>query len=76
MGVVICSPRLRLELARRGWGHADLARAAGISPPTVSAAMAGRPLAPRTVLQIARALATAPPVDGIDHLLLDASPRL
>jgi hypothetical protein len=45
MGVMIRPPRLRLELARRGWANVDLARAAGISAPTVSAAMAGRPLA-------------------------------
>jgi transcriptional regulator with XRE-family HTH domain len=69
MGIVICSARLRLELARRGWGHRDLARAAGISPPTVSAAIAGRPVAPRTLKRIAEALATVAPVDGVDQLL-------
>jgi hypothetical protein len=69
MGVVIRSPRLRHELARRGWCNYDLARAAGISAPTVSAAMAGRPLSPKTVRLIARALCSAPALDGIDALL-------
>jgi plasmid maintenance system antidote protein VapI len=69
MGVRVSGSRLRLELARRGWSHGDLARSAGISPPTVSAAIAGRPLAPRTVRRIAEALATAPSIEGIDVLL-------
>ncbi|MGH7744682.1 MAG: helix-turn-helix domain-containing protein, partial [Candidatus Dormibacteria bacterium] len=69
VGVSISSPRLRLELARRGWTHCDLARSAGISAPTVSAAIAGRPLAPGTVRRIAQALSMAPIVEGIDALL-------
>ena len=69
VGVRISVQRLRLELARRGWTHGDLARSAGISAPTVSAAMAGRPVAPRTVRRIAEALSLAPVVDGIDVLL-------
>jgi hypothetical protein len=70
MGVVISAARLRYELARRGWCGCDLARAAGISAPTVSAAIAGRPVAPRTVRRIAQALADASPVDGVDELLV------
>ena len=70
MGVKVSASRLRLELARRGWSHGDLARSAGISPPTVSAAMAGRAVAPRTVRRIAQALATAPTIEGIDTLLV------
>jgi transcriptional regulator with XRE-family HTH domain len=68
---VISSGRLRLELARRGWALSDLATAAGISPPTVSAAIAGRALAPNTVRRIALALAGTPPVDGVDDLLAE-----
>jgi DNA-binding Xre family transcriptional regulator len=60
-----------MELARRGWAHTDLARAAGISPPTVSAAVAGRPVAPSTLRKIADALASTPVVEGIDVLLRD-----
>ena len=74
MGIMISSLRLRLELARRGWAHNDLARAAGISPPTVSAAMAGRPVAPSTLRKIAGALVSAPVVEGIDMLLRDQPP--
>jgi lambda repressor-like predicted transcriptional regulator len=70
VGVRIVTARLRLELARRGWGHADLARIAGISAPTVSAAVAGRPLAPRTVRRIADALSEAPVIEGIDAPLV------
>lgn len=35
--------RLRRELARQCWTATDLARAAGVSVPTVTAALAGRP---------------------------------
>jgi hypothetical protein len=69
MGVVISTARLRYELAQRGWCGCDRARAAGISAPTASAAMAGRPLAPRTVKRIAQALADASPVNRVDELL-------
>jgi len=72
VGVSISVPRLRLELARRGWTHCDLARSAGISAPTVSAAMAGRSLAPKTVRRIAEALSAAPPIAGLDSLLREA----
>ena len=69
MSVVLARDRLRLEMARRGWGNADLARAAQVSAPTVTAALAGRPVAPRTVLRIAIALAKTPPVTGVDSIL-------
>ncbi|MHB8313922.1 MAG: hypothetical protein ACYDD0_11610 [Candidatus Dormibacteria bacterium] len=66
----MATERLRLEIARRGWGNADLARAAKVSAPTITAALAGRPVAPRTVLRIAIALAETPPVTGVDSILL------
>lgn len=69
MGVVIRTDRLRQELVRRGWAGADLAHAAGISAPTVTAALAGRPLSPRTVGRIVQALALAPVLEGIDGLV-------
>ena len=69
MSVVLASDRLRLEVVRRGWGHADLARAAHVSAPTISAAMAGRPVAASTLRRIAIALAEAPPVSGVDSIL-------
>lgn len=65
MGVVIRADRLQRELARRGWTYSDLARAAQASPPTVTSAMAGRPVAPRTLRRIAQALTAAAPVEGM-----------
>jgi hypothetical protein len=53
----------------------DFGRVAGISTPTVSAAMAGRRLSPRTVRRIAAALAASPPVEGIDMLLVGWATR-
>lgn len=70
MGVIVSRGRLEREMARRGWTSADLAEAAGLSGATVTAARAGRPVSPRTVAAIARALAGAKPVDEIDSLLL------
>ncbi len=71
MSVVLSTERLPLELARRGWGKADLARAARVSAPTIGAAVAGRPVAPGTRRRIATALADTPPVAGVDDILLD-----
>jgi transcriptional regulator with XRE-family HTH domain len=70
MSVPINTERLMREMARRGWGRADLARAAGISAPTVTLALAGRPVAPSTLKHIAQALLAAKPIEGIDTLLL------
>ena len=70
MGVTVHPGRLRQELARRGWSAADLARHSGVSHPTISAALAGRPIAARSLGRVASALQAAPPVDAIDRLLL------
>lgn len=70
MSLVISGKRLDREIARRGWTCSDLARAAGLSAATVSAARTGRPISPRTVGAIARALAGAPPIEEVDSLLL------
>ncbi|MGH7641584.1 MAG: hypothetical protein ACRENX_00955 [Candidatus Dormibacteria bacterium] len=69
MSVVLARDRLRLELARRGWAGVDLARAARLSAPTISAALAGKPVAARTLRRIAMALSDAPPVAGVDAIL-------
>ena len=61
--------RLDRELARRGWNATDLAKAAGISVATMSAARSGRPVANATVCKIAEALLKAPVVPGVDDLL-------
>ena len=62
--------RLRYEMNRRGWSASDLARAARLSPGTVSAALAGRPVAVVSLTLMAKALTEAPVIAGIDNLLL------
>ena len=74
MGVVVHPGRLRQELARRGWSATDLAREAGVSRPTVSAALAGRPIAARSLGLVAQALVRVPAIDVIDGLLLNPPP--
>ncbi len=70
MNVVIHPGRLRQEMARRGWNASDLAREASLSPPTVSAALAGRAIAPKSLFRIAEALVRAPTIDVVDVLLM------
>lgn len=70
MGIAMRAEVLKREVARRGWTHADLARAAGLSAGTITAATAGHPISPRTLQLIARALVAARPLDGVDSLLL------
>ncbi len=69
VSVVLAPDRLRFETARRGWSHADLARAAGVSAPTITTAMSGRPISAETLRKIALALSVSPPLAGIDELL-------
>jgi transcriptional regulator with XRE-family HTH domain len=69
MSVVLAADRLRLEIARRGWGNADLARAASVSAATITAATAGRPISPSTLRKIALALSMSEPVSGVDAIL-------
>ncbi len=69
MGIVVQSDRLRLEMARRGWTASILAREAGISPPTVSAAMAGKPIAAQSLGLIAAAFGRVPALPTIDALI-------
>jgi len=69
MSVNVHAGRLRQGIARRGWSPVDLARAARLSPATVSAALNGKAIAASSLSLIAKALAEAPPVDVIDRLL-------
>jgi transcriptional regulator with XRE-family HTH domain len=69
MSVRLDASRLRHERDRRAWTNTELAAAAGVSNPTVTAALAGRPVAPRTLRLIARALAACPVVADVDALL-------
>ena len=69
MSVSVHPERLRQEIARRGWSPVDLARAARLSPATISAALGGRPIAASSLSLIAKALAETPTVEVIDRLL-------
>ncbi len=70
MSVILRTDVLAREVARRGWSLADLAKEAGVSSATVTAAKAGRPVSPRSLQRIAVALASAPPLANVDELLL------
>jgi transcriptional regulator with XRE-family HTH domain len=70
MSVVIHPGRLRQALARRGWSAADLARVAGVSRPTVGAALGGRPITARSLRLMAEALAREPALTAIDDFLM------
>jgi len=56
-------------MTRRGLAATDLARRAKVSPQTVGAALAGRPIAMMSLRRIAEALAAVPYVPGMDLLL-------
>lgn len=71
MSVTLRAARLRQEMARRGWDAVHLAHEARLSPATVSAALAGRPIAASSLTLIAGALQRAPVLDGIDALILN-----
>ena len=74
MSIVIHPGRLRQEITRRGWAARDLAREARLSEATVSAALAGRPIAANSVALIAQALSRVPASDVIDSLILHDRP--
>lgn len=61
--------KLRRQMILRGWSCIDLARFAGISPTTVSAAVNGHPVAAKTIRKMAAALAKTPAIAGADELL-------
>jgi transcriptional regulator with XRE-family HTH domain len=61
--------RLCYEMNRRGWTRKKLARAAGVSPSTVNAAIGGHSIHPTSLHQIAIAFEKNTPVDAIDPLL-------
>lgn len=72
MGVALRPEVLAREVARRGWCLADLAKATGLSGPTITAARAGRPISPVSLRLIVRALLAAPVLAGVDELLGNA----
>jgi hypothetical protein len=69
MSVVVHPGRLRQEMTRRGWAATDLARAR-LSQATISTALAGRPVAARSLALIAKALSQAPILDVVDALIM------
>ena len=69
MSVVIQANRLRSEMERRGLSARELARVAGLSAPTVCTALAGRPIAMRSLQLIAETLSRIPPSTVADALL-------
>lgn len=64
--------RLRWEMARRGLTVRTLAQDAGLSAPTISAAVGGRPISTASLHLIADTLSRIPPVEIADVLILDA----
>ncbi len=70
MGVVVHPGRLRQEMARRAWSAVDLARESRLSQATISAALAGRPIAAQSLGLIAEALTRVPALDVIDSLVM------
>jgi lambda repressor-like predicted transcriptional regulator len=73
VSVVVHPGRLRQELARRGWAARDLAREARLSEATVSTALAGKPIAARSLALITEALVRAPILPAVDGLLMTDS---
>ena len=63
-GVLQQYVRLEREMAVRGLQAVDLARMAGVSAATLSAAMQGRAVSVRTLRKIALALVRTPIVPG------------
>jgi len=69
MSVVVDNGRLRSEMIRRGWAASDLAHESRLSNATISSALAGRPIAARSLALIAAALMRVPANDIVDSLI-------
>ncbi len=65
--------RLRREMASRGWNACDLAQLAGLSAATLTAALQGRPVSPRTVRKIAMVIARTPAIPEAVELLEEST---
>jgi lambda repressor-like predicted transcriptional regulator len=70
MSVVVHPGRLRQEMTRRGWAATDLAREARLSHATISTALAGKPVAEKSLALIAGALTRAPVIRIVDALIM------
>ena len=73
VSVIVHAGRLRFEMVRRGWSGADLAREARLSPATISAALAGRPIAAKSLDLIAETFTRVPARQAIDGLIMGDS---
>jgi transcriptional regulator with XRE-family HTH domain len=69
MSVAVNPDRLRHEMARRGWDAIDLAKQSHLSPATVSTALAGKPIAARSLALMADAFLRVPANELIDRLV-------
>ena len=69
MSALVVTGQLRFEMARRGLNQSVLAELSGLTPATICAALAGRPVAESTIARIARSLCNIEPIPGIDDLL-------
>jgi lambda repressor-like predicted transcriptional regulator len=63
-------------MARRGWAASDLARESRLSHATVSSALAGKPIAAKSLGLIAKALSRAPVLDVVDSLIMSERPDI
>jgi hypothetical protein len=70
-GVSLDAAQLRHQLAVRGLCAVDLAELARLSPPTVSQALRGRPVSPRSVRALVTALDSVPVLPGHEVLITD-----
>jgi transcriptional regulator with XRE-family HTH domain len=73
-GVCLEPAQIRHQLAVRGLCASDLAKLAGVSPPTVSQALRGRAVSPRTVRALVLALASVPELPGHEGLIAQRAP--
>jgi lambda repressor-like predicted transcriptional regulator len=73
MSVIVHPGRLHFEMARRGWAAVDLAREARLSEATISTALAGRPIAEKSLALIAHALERTPANRVVDSLIMSDS---
>jgi lambda repressor-like predicted transcriptional regulator len=73
MSIAVDPARLKLEMDRRGLSAAALAREARLSPPTVTAALAGRPISAASLQLIAKTLARLSVLEMADVLVRRAS---
>ena len=60
---------MKIEMAKRGWQHIDLAKHAGLSGPTARAVVRGRSISMVTALKVVRALERNPPNERLIALL-------